>query len=190
MNVNSKEVVMNLDIIKEYFCKCTKENVKKIDFAFNQAEKDLDSTVEVSNALESKIKQLIVFLVAILTVSIGTFCTAYFDICSALHSIGILTSLGVFILLTLTLAIQLTKVFRARNYYTIGNLPEDILLNANINLTSYQLKVIEITSYNKYININRNNNCEKADLLKDVYHRLLVIIYYPLAVLMFFAVVF
>ncbi len=56
---------MTLEIVKQFEEKTDTESKMKVEFAFEQAEQRLISTIEFSNTIESKATQLISYFIAV-----------------------------------------------------------------------------------------------------------------------------
>jgi hypothetical protein len=160
------------------------DQAKKVEFAFSQGEKELITTIDVSNALENKASKYITIFIAVLVVSIGSFFTAFFDCNSPLHRLSIIVGLILFNLFFLRLLYKAVKALSVTNYHFLGRSPKDIF-DSGIN-EYYQLIKAEANLYNSYIKQNRKNNRQKAIILKQVEKQLLI--YISTSLVIFFVI--
>jgi len=165
-----------------FYDKTDEESKNKIEFGLSQAEKGLKSTTEISDKIEDKAYKLIGFFITSFILTTGVLFTVFFNHKLHTHRPSILVALLIFVI-GLWCAIQKTKkTFAIEDYFFVGNLPENFLNDKCKDVSSYQLKILEIENYNKYISHNRSKNNQKAVLLKEAYNMINTIVYASISV--------
>ena len=163
------------EIYSLYLNKNNGFHTRKIDFAFEQAETELNSSIRNREMIQEKSNNLIKLSFSFLTIFSGFF---YFILTGERLEVLELEQLREFIIVMFFLVsaivvlavLMLLSVSFVQGYYYPGEIPIHILNEKDEELSAYQLKVWEIIDYEDRINYNRNAILSNAVRLKWSYY--------------------
>lgn len=169
------------EIYNLYFYKKGHPYSDKIDFAFEQAETELNSLVKNRHIIQKKSNDLTTLSLSFLAVFLGFL---YFIMTEkkllalnleqykeCIIVVYFLISITVIVAVSMLLSVSFVK-----GYYPVGGRPKDILKKNNEKLSAYQLKVLEVIHYEDCISHNRKINNDNAVKLKRSYYLIYVCI--------------
>ena len=168
-----------------YYLKDPEEYGNSVDFAFNQAEKFLESTIRNSHKIQEKSYNLITLSLALITVLMGFL---YFvlkgevsgDIKSSLLILSIISLVVIAIVIYGSL-----KASKVETIYYMGRSPDFTLDSESTNLSAYQIKVLAIMDYHHSIIENMKMTGRKSSNLEFSYNLFIYYIMLLVSVLIF-----
>ncbi len=140
---------------------------EKALFLFNQGEKELQATINLSNFIQDKSLKILASLITLLTLVSSGLIGVFYSSSIEIKPI-VFTTLLIFSLFLIVAIYKCKRILSLRKYQFLGNQPKNLWLKDWINQKIEILIMTESESYQSGITNNRICNEERAKLMMDV----------------------